>query len=165
MSNHRSNFDPLVTWVLLPKEGLVFISKPSNFHLPWFGRFIHRLRFFAIDRSSIAASRRVFADAAAMITSGEASIAVYPEGTRSKSREMLPFHNAVFITAIRAKAPVVVCTIDGTELVSKRWPRKTRVTLKCLEVIPNDWIAEHTMQELSERVEIAMRNNLGLPKT
>ena len=162
VSNHRSNFDPLITWMLLPKQKLIFISKPQNFHLPWFGRYIHRLRFLAIDRSDLAASRKVFMKASKLMSEEGRGVAVYPEGTRSKGEQMLPFHSAVFITAVRAGVPVVVCTIDGTEKVHLRWPRTTKIRLRCLEVIPADWIREHSLQQISDRAEAAMRRDLGL---
>ena len=29
--NHRSNFDPILTWQILKKQNLAFVSKPENF--------------------------------------------------------------------------------------------------------------------------------------
>ena len=34
--NHRSNFDPILTWYALKKWKIAFISKPSNFKIPFF---------------------------------------------------------------------------------------------------------------------------------
>ena len=48
--NHRSNYDPIVSWIALSGWRPVFVSKPSNFDIPFYGRIIHRCRFMAIDR-------------------------------------------------------------------------------------------------------------------
>ena len=40
--NHRSNFDPIITWYVFRKYRPAFISKEANFHIPFFGRFIRR---------------------------------------------------------------------------------------------------------------------------
>ena len=45
VSNHRSNFDPIVTWYALKKWKIAFISKPSNFKIPFFGRIIRKCCF------------------------------------------------------------------------------------------------------------------------
>ena len=49
-SNHRSNFDPLITWDALRKYDLAFISKPENFNVAFFGKIIQKCCFMAIDR-------------------------------------------------------------------------------------------------------------------
>lgn len=69
----------------------------------------------------------------------EVSIGVYPEGTRSKTRELLPFHNGVFKIAQKADVPIVILSIVGTERVAKRTPFKpTDVYLDVLEVFPSE---------------------------
>ena len=162
VSNHRGNFDPILSWYQLRAWKPVFISKQENFNLPWFGRYIHRLRFLAIDRSSVAASRHVFMEASHMLQEGT-NIMVYPEGTRSRGENMLPFHTAAFVMAVRSKVPVVVMTIRGTEQVNHNFPwHRTDVYLRVLETIPVSWSEAHTLQELSERAETMMREDLGL---
>ena len=50
--NHRSNFDPMVTWFALNKWKIGYISKASNFKLPFLGKMIRRICFMSIDRDS-----------------------------------------------------------------------------------------------------------------
>jgi len=45
VSNHRSNFDPIVTWYALKKWKIAFVSKPENFKVPFFGRIIRKCCF------------------------------------------------------------------------------------------------------------------------
>ena len=50
--NHRSKFDPILSWHIFAKENLSFISKPENFKVPIYGRLIHRCCFLPIVRST-----------------------------------------------------------------------------------------------------------------
>ena len=50
--NHRSKFDPILTWHVFAKENLSFISKPENFKIPVYGRIIHRCCFLPIAMRS-----------------------------------------------------------------------------------------------------------------
>ncbi|MDY4676196.1 MAG: 1-acyl-sn-glycerol-3-phosphate acyltransferase, partial [Candidatus Borkfalkiaceae bacterium] len=40
VSNHRSNFDPILTWFVFKKYDVAFISKIENFSVPFFGAII-----------------------------------------------------------------------------------------------------------------------------
>jgi len=50
--NHRSNFDPILTWQVMKERNLAFVSKAENFRIPIFGRIIRRCCFMAIDREN-----------------------------------------------------------------------------------------------------------------
>jgi len=52
VGNHRSNYDPLITWHVFKKWKLAFVSKPSNFRIPFFGRIIRKCCFLPIDREN-----------------------------------------------------------------------------------------------------------------
>ena len=45
---------------------------------------------------------------------------VYPEGTRSRTGQLLPFKKGGFIMAIKAGAPVVPVAIDGARAAMKK---------------------------------------------
>ena len=52
VGNHISNYDPIITWKILKKRKMRFISKGSNFKIPFMGQLIHRCRFMEIDREN-----------------------------------------------------------------------------------------------------------------
>ena len=152
VSNHRSNFDPIITWYTLKKWDIAFVSKPENFKIPFFGRIIRKCCFLPIDRKNPRKAMVTINRAAALLQKQEVSIGVYPEGTRSKTCQSLPFHNCVFKIAQKADVPVVVLSITGTERIAKRIPfHATDVYLDVLEVFPN-------IQEMkTEQVGTAVR--------
>ena len=48
VSNHRSKFDPILTWLAFGKYHIAFISKFENFKVPVFGRIIRKCCFMGI---------------------------------------------------------------------------------------------------------------------
>lgn len=143
VSNHRSNFDPLIAWSALRKWKIAFVSKPSNFKIPFFGRIIRKCCFLPIDRENPRKAIVTINKAAKLLKKQEVSIGIYPEGTRSKNGQLLPFHNGVFKIAQKAEAPIVVLCVTGTEKISKRTPfRRTDVYLDVLEVFSAQGIKE-----------------------
>ena len=143
VSNHRSNFDPIITWYILKKWKIAFVSKPSNFKIPFFGRIIRKCCFMPIDRENPRNAIVTINKAAKLLKKQEVSIGIYPEGTRSKNGQLLPFHNGVFKIAQKAEAAIVVLCVTGTEKISKQTPfRRTDVYLDVLEVFSAQGIKE-----------------------
>lgn len=151
--NHRSNFDPILTWQILRKYNLAFVSKPENFGVPIFGRFIRRCCFLAIDRENPKNALVTIQKAAALLQNDQVNVAIYPEGTRSKGCILLPFHNGVFKIAQKAKVPIVVAAIRGTEQIHKTWYRgRTQVQFEILETIPAQFVTGNRTAAIGERV-------------
>ena len=154
VGNHRSAFDPVVTGWALRRYGLIFISKPENMRIPMVGRMLHKAGFLSIDRENDRAALKTILAAAAMIKSGAASVAVYPEGTRSHEAGMLPFRNGVFKIAQKAHAPIVVVAARGADQVARRAPwRATDVYLDVCGVIDAETTAQHKTNEIGEVVQ------------
>ena len=160
VGNHVSNYDPIITWHVFPKAKLSFISKASNFKLPWFGRFIRRCCFMDIDRENPRNAIMTINRAAELLKNQEVSIGVYPEGTRSKSAELLPFHNGVFKIAQKANVDIAVVSLIGTENIHKNYPwRKTDIYVDVLEVLPAGEIKGLKTEVIGSRVEALLREN------
>lgn len=153
VSNHLSGYDPIVAGWALRHRRLAFISKPENMALPVVGRICRRACYLAIDRENDRAALRTILEAAELMKSGEASFGIYPEGTRSRTGELLPFRSGAFKIAQRAKAPIVVATVRGTDRIRRRAPlRKTDVYLDIRAVIPADEVCAVKTTELGERI-------------
>jgi 1-acyl-sn-glycerol-3-phosphate acyltransferase len=160
VGNHVSNYDPIITWHAFPKAKLSFISKKSNFKIPWFGRFIRRCCFMDIDRENPRNAIVTINRAAELLKNQEVSIGVYPEGTRSKSAELLPFHNGVFKIAQKANVDIAVVSLTGTEKIHKNFPlRRTDVYVDVLEIIPADEIKGVKTEIIGSRIEELLRDN------
>lgn len=162
VSNHRSNFDPILTWFVLRKRDIAFVSKRENFDVPIFGRFIRRCCFMAIDRENPRNAIRTIDQAAVLIREDKVSVGIYPEGTRSKECVLLPFHPGVFKIAQKAKVPVVVMTVNGTEKIHRNVPfQRTVVNLDILKVIPAEKVTSERTALISEDVRETMAQQLS----
>lgn len=161
VENHRSNYDPLVTWYAFRKRKLAFVSKPSNFRIPFFGPLIRRCCFLAIDRENPRNAIRTIGKAADLMAREEMDVGIYPEGTRNKGAGLLPFHNGVFKIAKRAKTPITVLCVTGTEKICHRTPfRRTDVYLDVLEVIPAERVQEEKTEVIGNRVRELLEKNI-----
>lgn len=163
VSNHCSNFDPIITWYYLRKNNMIFVSKGENFKVPLFGGIIRKCGFLRIDRDDPKESMRTLMKAADLIKRDEASVGIYPEGTRNRMPEegLLSFHNGVFKVAQMAKVPIVVAALHGTGNIRKRYPwRSTRVRLEILEVIPVEEISGRRTAEIGQRVAAILSASL-----
>ena len=141
VGNHISGFDPLITMHALRKEKLIFVSKPENWNIPIAGRLAVRCCFRTIDRENARNALLTIHDCARLLDEKAGPVVIYPEGTRSKSTELLPFHNGVFKIAQEAKVPIVVMSISGSPAIKNNAPwRRTDVTLRILSVLPTEKI-------------------------
>lgn len=86
---------------------------------------------------------------------------VYPEGKRSFSGELLPFHAGVLKIAQKANVPIVVSTIEGTELAKTHFPKKTNVTFRIIDVISAEEAKSKRSVDLGEQLHDEMLKALG----
>lgn len=165
VSNHRSKFDPLVTWHLLNQYDLAFISKSSNFKVFIFGRLIRRCCFMAIDRKNAHNAYGTVQDATDLLLTDQTSVAVYPEGTRNwrPDHRLLPFHSGLFMIAQNAHVPVVVLTVRHTEKVVKNFPwKRTYIEFDILETLSTDYVENTPRAQISQHVKELMGEHLGI---
>lgn len=117
-ANHRSNFDIYLLLAFLPTN-FAFIAKESLFRIPVFGQAIHRMGCIPVDRENLQQAIRSLNRAAARVKEGN-SIAIFPEGTRTTSPQLIPFKKGVFVMALRSGQPVVPVSLNGTLYIQPR---------------------------------------------
>ena len=160
VGNHRSMFDPIATLWALRKHELSFVAKPSIFKIPIAKPFITREFFLSIDRENNREALKTILQAADYLKRGVCSVGIYPEGTRSKTCALLPFHNGVFKIAQKAEAPIVVLCITGTEKISQRTPfQRTDVYLDVLDAFPTQGVKETKTEMIGTAVRHLIATN------
>ncbi len=161
VSNHISNFDPIIQWYVLKKSDLAFISKPENFKIIAFGKIVRKCCFLPINRSDPRDSVKTLLAAAELVKNGEVSMGIFPEGTRSKTGELLPFHDGVLKIAKSAGVPIVVTVMKGTNQIAKNFPwHRSHVDMEIINVIDKETVTGNSTHELASRVREAMLNSL-----
>jgi 1-acyl-sn-glycerol-3-phosphate acyltransferase len=117
-SNHESNVDPpLLFHVLHP--ALRILYKRELDAIPVLTRSFRMGGFIPVDRGNKDAAQRSIEAGAEAIRSGK-SFLIFPEGTRSKTSDLLPFKKGGFVMAIRAQAPIVPVAVQGGRAAMRR---------------------------------------------
>ena len=110
VSNHISNWDPL--YLACSVDRVVhFMAKEEIFRFPLFAKVLLGLQCFPVKRGKV--DRNAMRIAAAYLENNEV-LGMYPEGTRSKTSEMLPFQPGAAMFALRSNAVIVPVAIIGT---------------------------------------------------
>lgn len=162
VGNHRSNYDPIATGWALRRHDIAFVTKPENLKIPIAGPWIYMGNYLPIDRQDPRKAMATIQAASEFIRRDEMSIGIYPEGTRSKTEEMLPFHNGVFKIAQKANVPIVVVSIRGTENIHKNIPwRHTDVYVKVCAVLAAEDVKKTAGPALGNRVRDILEADLA----
>ncbi len=110
-SNHQSNVDPPILFhALHPRMHILYKAEIDA--IPVLARSFRLGGFIPVDRRNKEAAMRAIEGGAASIRAGN-SFLIFPEGTRSRTAELLPFKKGGFIMAIKAQAPVVPVAVQG----------------------------------------------------
>ena len=113
--NHQSSLDIPAAFAVLPLD-LRFIAKHTLRRVPFLGWYMAWTGMIFVDRSNSTRAVSTL-NAAAERVRGGVSLLAYPEGTRSRSGEILPFKKGPFVLALQAGVPVVPIAIAGSREV------------------------------------------------
>jgi 1-acyl-sn-glycerol-3-phosphate acyltransferase len=118
VANHESFCDILVLLANLPMQ-VRFLAKRSVFRVPVLGWSIAAAGFVPVDREDRSRGTETV-DAALRRLSGGRSVVVFPEETRTRNGELLPFKRGAAHLALRSGLPILPVGLAGTFRVLKR---------------------------------------------
>ncbi len=118
ISNHLSYLDIPVLMVSMPKN-IRFIYKKSLTRIPIFGWSLFLGGYIPIDRSNARNAIESLKKAAKRLKEG-VSIAIFPEGTRSKTGITGEFKKGIFMLAEFAETEIIPVTIIGTNRILQK---------------------------------------------
>ncbi len=124
-ANHQSNVDPPILFEALhPRMHIVYKAELNA--LPLLARAFRLGGFIPIDRRNKESAMRSLEAGAASLRAGN-SFLIFPEGTRSRTADLLPFKKGGFVMAIKAQAPIVPVAIQGGRSAMRKgskliWP-------------------------------------------
>ena len=119
--NHTSNVEPPILYAVLSRlfPRLRVLYKAELRKLPILVRAFDLAGFVPLERGNRDQSLPAIERAAEALRDGN-SFLIFPEGTRSRTGELLPFKKGGFIMALRGQAPVVPVAISGTREAMKK---------------------------------------------
>jgi len=110
-SNHESNVDPPVLFEALHRR-LRILYKAELRRVPLMATLFDIGGFVAVERADREKAMAAISRGAESLKAGN-SFLIFPEGTRSRTGQLLPFKKGGFIMAIEAQAPIVPVAVQG----------------------------------------------------
>lgn len=128
VGNHRSIFDILTLYPYL-KNNTGFVAKESLKYVPLVGWWMWFTNSLFLNRTDIKKGLQTILDGIDLIKKGT-SIVIFPEGTRSKTDDLLPFKEGSLKIAEKSKCPIIPVAITNTEAVfENHLPRIKRASV------------------------------------
>jgi 1-acyl-sn-glycerol-3-phosphate acyltransferase len=135
VANHQSFLDIFVL-SNLPHE-MKWLAKRSLFQIPWIGWAFYLVGDIAVERGDAASAAEVMVKARRYLAQGM-SVMIFPEGTRSRDGQMLPFKAGAFKLALDAGVPILPIAISGTAQGMPKgspWVRPTKIVVRILDPV------------------------------
>ncbi|WP_437884618.1 1-acylglycerol-3-phosphate O-acyltransferase [Pseudomonas sp. LRF_L74] len=157
IANHQSNYDLYVLGRVVPRR-TVSMGKKSLKWVPLFGQVYWLAGNVLVDRGNARAARRAVTATTHALQHDDTSIWVFPEGTRSQGRGLLPFKKGAFQMAIAAGVPIIPVCVSSyvRHLRVNRWT-SGQVELRALPAIPTEGMSNADIPALIERCHGQMR--------
>jgi 1-acyl-sn-glycerol-3-phosphate acyltransferase len=158
--NHSSNVEPPVVFAvlreLLPKLRVLYKAELRK--LPILVRAFDIAGFVPLERGNRDQSLPAIDMATAALQAGN-SFLIFPEGTRSRTGDLLPFKKGGFIMALRAQAPVVPIAIIGARNAMRKgspWIYPVEVSVRIGPPVESTGLSveqrDQLVQQVRERV-------------
>ena len=152
VSNHESYADIFLI-SHLPWE-MKWISKDTMFKIPCFGWMMHMAGDISLVRSERTSAAKAMRAARERLKH-RATVMIFPEGTRSRDGQLLPFKDGAFRLALECGVPILPLCVAGTrDAMAKGTFRfqKSRARVKVLPPIETTGMTMADVATLRDRV-------------
>jgi 1-acyl-sn-glycerol-3-phosphate acyltransferase len=123
IGNHQNTYD-LITISHGARKGVVTVGKKSLKWIPIFGLIYWLSGNIMIDRKNSGKARDTLSLTGDKMRERNLSVWMFPEGTRSRGKGLLPFKTGAFRLALEEKkavVPVICSNLDNGKINFNRW--------------------------------------------
>lgn len=159
IANHQNNWDLFtVSSAVTPK--VVTVGKKSLAWMPLFGQLYWLTGNILIDRANRSKAKGTIDQVVDSIKNSDVSVWMFPEGTRSRGRGLLPFKTGAFHAAIGAEVPIIpiVCSSTG-HIKLNRW-NNGHVIIEMLPPVSTEGYGKEGVRELANVCREEMKAKL-----
>jgi 1-acyl-sn-glycerol-3-phosphate acyltransferase len=160
-SNHESNVDPPVLFRALHSR-LHILYKAELRRFPMMATVFDVGGYVPVERDNRDRAVASINQGAESLRAGN-SFLIFPEGTRSRTGELLPFKKGGFLMAIQAQVPIVPVAIRGGRDAMRKgsaFVRPVHVSVRIGPPIPTAGLTHANRDELIARARTAVQNLL-----
>lgn len=160
VSNHESNADPFLL-SHLPWD-MRWVAKRELYKMPLVGLTFRVSGDIPLTRGNGDSVRAMFAECKRALDAG-ISVMIFPEGTRSKTGELLPFRDGAFQLAIDAGVPILPLAIAGTRnclLRQAPWLGRADAVAKVLSPISTYGLQQSDLPALRDKTRHVIESAL-----
>jgi 1-acyl-sn-glycerol-3-phosphate acyltransferase len=151
MANHISHADPPTLAVVLPQP-LHWVFKKELGAIPFFGWTLRAGGQIMVDRADRQQAAGALQDAIGGLE-GNNSVAIFPEGTRSRDGRLLPLKKGGFRMAVQSGMPIVPVRIAGTREIVRAGSLNVVGGTARVQVLPPIPVAGKTVADIPELME------------
>lgn len=151
VANHES-FADIFLISHLPWE-MKWLAKAELFRVPVFGWMMRLAGDVPVQRGERSSRAEALAGCRDRLDK-RVSVMIFPEGTRSRGGEMLPFKDGAFRLAIETGAPILPLVVAGTRDAMPRGSfvfGRSRAEVRVLEPIPTEGLSLDDVGALRDR--------------
>ncbi|HEY4436847.1 MULTISPECIES: 1-acylglycerol-3-phosphate O-acyltransferase [Lelliottia] len=149
IANHQNNYD-MVTAANIVLPPTVTVGKKSLLWVPFFGLLYWLTGNLLIDRNNRAKAHSTIAEVVNHFKKRKISIWMFPEGTRSRGRGLLPFKTGAFHAAIAAGVPIIpVCVSNTSNKINLNRLKNGLVIVEMLPPVDTSKYGKDQVRELA----------------
>ena len=133
--NHQSMLDIIVLEEIHPKN-ICWIAKAQIGKIPIIGKILSLPKMIAVERENKHSLIKLLSEAKDRVENGRV-LAIFPEGTRSQTKELLPFKGGakLLVEKLNLKVqPIVIVGSDAMKVKEFSF-KKADIKLFCLDLV------------------------------
>ena len=165
--NHESTLDILWLACVFPPAALGIVKR-EFIYVPFFNLALWAAKFVFIDRSNRQKAVAALQALSEKIVREKRSLLIAPEGTRTRTGEMLPFKKGAFRIAASSRIPLYpIVSAGGYALLPKPklLPRPGVIKIRCLPPIDTSaWDPQNLDSRINEVRSLMVEHRQALGK-